>query len=55
MIYRYDVVVIGAGPAGLHAAWAAARHGARVAILDDNPRAGGQIWRHGPAHPPSNA
>ncbi|MGH8782686.1 FAD-dependent oxidoreductase [Paraburkholderia sp.] len=48
----YDVVVVGAGPAGLSAAQAAARGGARVALIDDNPRAGGQVWRQGPAHPP---
>ncbi|CAB3750254.1 NAD(P)/FAD-dependent oxidoreductase [Paraburkholderia solisilvae] len=52
---HYDVVVVGAGPAGLSAARAAARNGARVAVLDDNPRAGGQIWRHGPQHPPAPA
>ncbi|WCM24175.1 FAD-dependent oxidoreductase [Paraburkholderia bryophila] len=49
---HFDVVVVGAGPAGLNAACAAARDGATVALLDDNPRAGGQIWRQGPAHPP---
>ena len=40
-----DVLVIGAGPAGLAAATAASRNGCRVAVLDDNPAAGGQIWR----------
>lgn len=45
---RYDIIVIGAGPAGLAAAHAAASHGARVAVVDDNPLAGGQIWRGGP-------
>ncbi|HEY2022191.1 NAD(P)/FAD-dependent oxidoreductase [Paraburkholderia sp.] len=49
---HFDVVVIGGGPAGLNAARAAAQSGATVAIVDDNPRAGGQIWRQGPAHPP---
>ncbi|WP_345816070.1 FAD-dependent oxidoreductase [Paraburkholderia sp. PREW-6R] len=49
---HFDIVVVGAGPAGLHAARAAAREGASVALLDDNPRAGGQIWRQGPGHPP---
>ncbi len=41
-----DVVVIGAGPAGLAAATTAARRGARVALLDAAPRPGGQYWRH---------
>jgi NADPH-dependent 2,4-dienoyl-CoA reductase/sulfur reductase-like enzyme len=41
----FDVLVIGAGPAGLAAAHAAASHGATVAIIDDNAQAGGQIWR----------
>jgi NADPH-dependent 2,4-dienoyl-CoA reductase/sulfur reductase-like enzyme len=49
---HFDVVVIGGGPAGLNAARAAVRAGATVAVVDDNPRAGGQIWRQGPAHPP---
>lgn len=47
-----DIVVVGAGPAGLKAACAAACAGATVALLDDNPRPGGQIWRQGPGHPP---
>jgi NADPH-dependent 2,4-dienoyl-CoA reductase/sulfur reductase-like enzyme len=51
---HFDVVVVGAGPAGLAAACEAAKGGARVAMLDDNPRAGGQVWRNGPAHPPSD-
>lgn len=51
MTQHFDIVVVGAGPAGLNAACAAARDGATVALLDDNPRAGGQIWRQGPAHP----
>ncbi|MFM0431415.1 FAD-dependent oxidoreductase [Paraburkholderia aspalathi] len=52
MKQHFDIVVVGAGPAGLNAAQAAAREGATVAVLDDNPRAGGQIWRQGPGHPP---
>jgi NADPH-dependent 2,4-dienoyl-CoA reductase/sulfur reductase-like enzyme len=40
-----DVVVIGAGPAGLAAAARAAECGVSVAMVDDNPRPGGQIWR----------
>jgi NADPH-dependent 2,4-dienoyl-CoA reductase/sulfur reductase-like enzyme len=42
----YDVAVIGAGPAGLAAAVAAAEGGASVALVDAGPRPGGQFWRH---------
>ncbi len=42
---RYDVLVVGAGPAGLAAARRAAESGASVAVVDDNPQPGGQIWR----------
>lgn len=44
-----DVLIIGAGPAGLAAALAAGESQQRIVMLDDNPRAGGQIWRDGPA------
>ncbi|MFN7937193.1 MAG: FAD/NAD(P)-binding oxidoreductase [Bryobacteraceae bacterium] len=40
-----DVVVVGAGPAGIAAANAVRECGKTVAVLDDNPAAGGQIWR----------
>lgn len=40
-----SIVVVGAGPAGMAAAVRAAEHGSRVTIIDDNPSAGGQIWR----------
>lgn len=43
-----EILILGAGPAGLSAALAAARCGKSVIILDDNPRPGGQIWRDGP-------
>lgn len=42
---RFDVVVVGAGPAGLAAANAAAGFGARVALIDENELPGGQIYR----------
>jgi NADPH-dependent 2,4-dienoyl-CoA reductase/sulfur reductase-like enzyme len=45
MTERCDVLVIGAGPAGLAAACAAAAHGAKVVLVDMQPRAGGQVWR----------
>jgi D-hydroxyproline dehydrogenase subunit alpha len=42
---RFDVLVIGGGPAGMAAAARAAECGLRTGIVDDNPRLGGQIWR----------
>jgi NADPH-dependent 2,4-dienoyl-CoA reductase/sulfur reductase-like enzyme len=42
-----EIVVVGAGPAGIAAATAAARQGSHVLVLDDNADAGGQIWRGG--------
>jgi NADPH-dependent 2,4-dienoyl-CoA reductase/sulfur reductase-like enzyme len=44
---RFDVVIVGAGPAGIAAACVACDCGATVAVIDDNPVAGGQIWRGG--------
>jgi len=38
-----DVLVVGAGPAGLAAAREAARSGARVMLLDEQPLAGGSL------------
>ncbi|APC17551.1 FAD/NAD(P)-binding oxidoreductase [Pseudomonas frederiksbergensis] len=53
---KVDLLIIGAGPAGMAAALAAAPSTARIAIIDDNPVPGGQIWRDGVnAHLPSNA
>lgn len=49
----FDILIVGAGPAGMVAAVAAASRGARVAIVDDNPGPGGQIWRDGGRKPPS--
>ncbi len=42
---RFDVLVVGAGPAGMAAAVTAAECAARVGLVDDNATAGGQIWR----------
>ena len=43
--HECDVLVVGAGPAGLAAAFRAAHAGRHVIVVDDNPTAGGQIWR----------
>lgn len=45
---RCDILIIGAGPAGMAAALAAAPSGAAITVVDDNPQPGGQIWRDGP-------
>ncbi|HMD38765.1 MAG TPA: FAD/NAD(P)-binding oxidoreductase [Candidatus Acidoferrum sp.] len=47
MHLRFEIVVIGGGPAGIAAAVAASQSGNSVALIDDNPRLGGQIWRGG--------
>ena len=43
-----DLLIVGAGPAGMAAAVAAAPSGASIVVIDDNPAPGGQIWRDGP-------
>ena len=43
-----DLLIAGAGPAGMAAAVAAAPGGASIVVIDDNPVPGGQIWRDGP-------
>jgi NADPH-dependent 2,4-dienoyl-CoA reductase/sulfur reductase-like enzyme len=43
--HRFDVLVVGAGPAGLAAASAAVGARKRVGVVDENPAPGGQIWR----------
>jgi NADPH-dependent 2,4-dienoyl-CoA reductase/sulfur reductase-like enzyme len=40
-----DVLIVGAGPAGMAAAVAARRFGLDVMVVDDQPAPGGQIWR----------
>lgn len=44
--FTHDVIVIGGGPAGMSAALTVAEHGGRVALLDEQPRPGGQIYRN---------
>ncbi|WP_202843934.1 NAD(P)/FAD-dependent oxidoreductase [Luteimonas saliphila] len=45
-----DVAIVGAGPAGLAAAQAAASHGATVLVVDPQPQPGGQVWRQDVVH-----
>ncbi|CAM3862647.1 NAD(P)/FAD-dependent oxidoreductase [Bordetella tumulicola] len=42
---KVDLVIIGAGPAGMAAACEARRYGLSVMLLDEQPAAGGQIYR----------
>src|SRR5262245_24463820 len=50
--FKFEIVVVGAGPAGLAAACTAAESGCRVALLDETPWLGGQIWRGQDSKPP---
>ena len=43
--HKFDVIIIGAGPAGMAAAACAGESGVRVGLVDDNFSPGGQIWR----------
>ena len=45
-MHNADLIVIGAGPAGMSAARRAAALGLSVLILDEQPAAGGQIYRN---------
>ncbi|MDO8284913.1 MAG: NAD(P)/FAD-dependent oxidoreductase [Rhodoferax sp.] len=42
----HDLLIIGAGPAGMAAASTAASLGLKTVLLDEQPRAGGQIYRN---------
>ncbi|MEB8385899.1 FAD/NAD(P)-binding oxidoreductase [Rhodobacteraceae bacterium KMM 6894] len=52
---QVDLIVIGAGPAGMVAARQAAEAGLSVALLDEQQRAGGQIYRDVQAVPEARA
>ena len=49
-----DLIVLGAGPAGAAAAIEAAALGLRVAVFDENPAAGGQVYRIAPGLSPAS-
>ncbi len=42
---HYDIVIVGAGPAGMAAARAAFKSTSSILVVDDNQTPGGQIWR----------
>lgn len=43
---HWDIIIIGAGPAGMSAAIAASRNNASVLVVDRSPNIGGQIYRN---------
>ena len=45
---KFDVVVVGMGPAGMTAAVELAERGLKVAVFDENPQPGGQVYRQSP-------
>ena len=47
----FDVAIIGAGPAGLFAAFEAGMLGLKAVIIDTLPHAGGQCWALYPEKP----
>ena len=47
MNHHADVVIVGAGPAGLCAALAAARSGVHVLLVDNHDKAGGELMARG--------
>jgi len=51
----HDLIVIGAGPAGISAALTAASCGLKTVLLDEQSRPGGQIYRNITAVPPTIA
>lgn len=42
---RYDLIVVGAGPAGLSASIEAAKRGLKVIVFDENAKPGGQLFK----------
>ena len=52
---KTDVLIVGAGPAGLAAAYWVSENGRSVTVIDDNPDPGGQIWRGEKKKPTSPA
>ncbi|RUA01195.1 MAG: hypothetical protein DSY89_05260 [Deltaproteobacteria bacterium] len=42
---RYEMICVGAGPAGLAAAIEAAKNGVQVVVFDENDRPGGQLFK----------
>ncbi|MDH0745623.1 NAD(P)/FAD-dependent oxidoreductase [Pseudomonas sp. GD03842] len=47
---RADIVIVGAGPAGIRAAQTLVAHGVQPCLIDESLRGGGQIYRRQPEH-----
>lgn len=45
MTREFDIIIIGAGPAGMSAAIVLREQGLSVLVVDEQPAPGGQIWR----------
>ena len=43
--YKADIIIVGAGPAGLNAAIEATKSGAKVVVVDDREQSGGQYYK----------
>src|SRR4051812_42989674 len=55
-VSRFDVVILGAGPAGIAATQFALFGTSSIAVIDQSPEPGGQIWRRdSSASRPANA
>lgn len=52
-VTRFDVAIVGAGPAGLAAASSASAAGSRVALIDAYAQPGGQYYKQSLVHAPS--
>lgn len=46
----FSPIIVGAGPAGVRAAETLVKYGIRPVVIDEAPRAGGQIYRQQPAN-----
>lgn len=45
---EFPAVIVGAGPAGVRAAYTLVKHGVATVVIDEAPRSGGQIYRQPP-------
>jgi len=48
MVQETEILIVGAGPAGMAAAIEASKMGAEVLVIDENPQPGGQIFAQPP-------